>query len=101
MPMPLDAAAVDLFCGAGGLTFGLESAGLRVVAGVDLDPACKFPLEQNTGATFYEKDVSDLTEDDLKAWFGEAGFALIEAKKVMTRTPERPKSRERPAIYII
>ena len=27
--------AVDLFCGAGGLTCGLQSAGINVVLGVD------------------------------------------------------------------
>ena len=27
--------AVDLFCGAGGLSFGLENAGIRVICGVD------------------------------------------------------------------
>ncbi|RDZ65350.1 hypothetical protein C5B90_03005 [Haloferax sp. Atlit-12N] len=29
--------ALDLFCGAGGLSFGLEQAGIEVVAGVDAD----------------------------------------------------------------
>ena len=35
--------AVDLFCGAGGLTHGLEMAGLDVKLGVDVDPHCRFP----------------------------------------------------------
>jgi DNA (cytosine-5)-methyltransferase 1 len=30
--------ALDLFCGAGGLSLGLEAAGICVVAGVELDP---------------------------------------------------------------
>lgn len=34
---------VDLFCGVGGLTCGLEEAGLDVVAGYDLD-LCGFAL---------------------------------------------------------
>ena len=29
--------AIDLFCGAGGLSVGLEDAGFSVVAGADLD----------------------------------------------------------------
>ncbi|MDR6530258.1 DNA (cytosine-5)-methyltransferase 1 [Caulobacter rhizosphaerae] len=64
--------AIDLFCGAGGLAYGLKSAGLRVVAGVDLDPSCKFPLEKNTGAVFKQRDVTDLTTEDLVEWFGDA-----------------------------
>jgi DNA (cytosine-5)-methyltransferase 1 len=32
---------VDLFCGAGGLTYGLERAGLSVVKGVDNDRHAK------------------------------------------------------------
>ena len=34
---------VDLFCGAGGLTHGLNLEGLNVAAGFDLDPACRCP----------------------------------------------------------
>jgi len=30
--------ALDVFCGAGGLSLGLEAAGISVVAGVELDP---------------------------------------------------------------
>ena len=33
---------VDLFCGVGGLTCGLEKAGLDVVAGYDLDATCEY-----------------------------------------------------------
>lgn len=72
MPKPaVDAMAIDLFCGAGGLAFGLKSAGLTVAAGVDLDPACKFPLETNTGAAFQELDVTDVTAEHLNTWFGD------------------------------
>lgn len=30
--------ALDIFCGAGGLSLGLEAAGVKVVAGVEVDP---------------------------------------------------------------
>ncbi|HFR1806541.1 TPA: DNA cytosine methyltransferase, partial [Shigella sonnei] len=36
---------IDLFCGAGGLTHGLQLAGLDVVAGIDLEGECRFPYE--------------------------------------------------------
>lgn len=51
-------SCVDLFCGAGGLTHGLVKAGIGVTAGIDLDPACRFPFEANNpGAKFVEKSI--------------------------------------------
>lgn len=70
-------AVVDLFCGAGGLAYGMKSAGLNVVAGVDLDPACRHPIEQNTGAQFACRDVSAITGADLDSWFGNAGVRVL------------------------
>ena len=32
-------SAVDLFCGAGGLTHGLEKSGIAVNLGINIDPA--------------------------------------------------------------
>ncbi|MFC9442115.1 MULTISPECIES: DNA cytosine methyltransferase [Brevibacterium] len=58
-------SAIDLFCGAGGLSMGLKTAGVEVVAGIDLDPACKHPYEANIMAEFIEKDVSKLTSEEL------------------------------------
>ena len=50
--------AVDLFCGVGGLTYGLQSSGISVKLGVDIDPDCAYPIEQNSNATFLEADVA-------------------------------------------
>ena len=61
--------AIDLFCGAGGLAFGLQQAGLDVVEGVDVDPFCRYPFETNTRARFVAKDVREYTADDAEeAW---------------------------------
>ena len=70
-------AVVDLFCGAGGLAYGLKSAGLSVKAGVDLDPSCRHPFEENTGAKFEKRDVVDITADDLTNWFGDAEIRVL------------------------
>ena len=40
-------SAVDLFCGAGGMTNGLRRAGIDVVAGFDIDDGCRYAYEQN------------------------------------------------------
>ena len=65
------AKVVDLYCGAGGLTYGLERAGLDVVAGVDVDELCRYPYETNTKAEFVARDVRDYGKEDLaSAWDG-------------------------------
>ncbi|NBW14523.1 MAG: DNA cytosine methyltransferase [Caulobacteraceae bacterium] len=68
---------VDLFCGAGGLAFGLKAAGLQVAAGVDLDPTCQYPFETNCGGHFEKKSVSDLTPADLNGWFEGADVRVL------------------------
>jgi DNA (cytosine-5)-methyltransferase 1 len=52
--------AVDLFCGAGGLSRGLLDAGIEVAAGYDLDPACAYPYLTGCRAAFHEADVARL-----------------------------------------
>ena len=54
---------VDLFCGAGGLTHGFALEGIDVVAGIDLDPACRYPYEKNNQAKFIETDVAKVSAD--------------------------------------
>ena len=36
--------AVDLFCGVGGLTYGMQQAGINVVAGYDIDEKANLPM---------------------------------------------------------
>ena len=69
--------AVDLFCGAGGLTHGLEAAGIDVVTGVDIDPACEFPFAANNRATFLKKSVEDVTQADFTQALKGAPLTLL------------------------
>lgn len=59
--MPKKAAdfqAVDFFCGAGGMTYGFNKAGINVLAGIDIDPTCKETYEKNNkGSKFIQADV--------------------------------------------
>lgn len=73
----MEIKAVDLFCGAGGLAFGLKSAGLHVSVGVDLDPRCKYPLEANTGGNFHCMDVASVTNEHLEQWFHGATVRVL------------------------
>jgi len=70
-------ACVDLFCGAGGLTHGLSFSGLDVVAGIDLDDACRHPYEKNNKATFHKRDVADVTPAEIKRLFGDAPIRVL------------------------
>ncbi len=70
-------SCVDLFCGAGGLTHGFVLEGLPVAAGIDLDPACRFPYETNNQALFVERDISKVTPKELKALFGDADMRIL------------------------
>lgn len=58
--------ALDLFCGAGGLTTGLEFAGISVTAAIDVDPACRAPIiENHTETEFVCADIKDVSKSML------------------------------------
>lgn len=69
--------AVDLFCGAAGLSLGLRKSGISIAAGIDLDPACRFPFESNIGAKFIEADISSLPGAAVGALFGNATIRVL------------------------
>ena len=70
-------AAVDLFCGIGGLSFGLEQAGIPVMLGVDIDPRCKHAFEHNLTGKFLHTDVATLTTGELRAGFGDSRIKIL------------------------
>ena len=62
--------AIDFFCGGGGMTCGLLQSGVKVIAGVDLDPDAKETYEfNNVGATFVNADVKTLASDYFEKTF--------------------------------
>ncbi|MCH9725223.1 MAG: DNA cytosine methyltransferase [Planctomycetes bacterium] len=70
-------AAVDLFCGVGGLTKGLEKSGINVKLGIDIDPACEFPYSENNEAKFLLKSVAKTTGDELRSHFKKNELRLL------------------------
>ena len=70
-------AAVDLFCGAGGLSYGMQQAGIEIAAGIDIDPACKYPFEENVKAKFYENDVADISSEFVASLFPENSVRIL------------------------
>ncbi len=69
--------AVDLFCGAGGLTNGLTRAGIDVQLGIDVDPICEFPYTANNKAKFLLKSVEDLGANDIEKFFRKRSIRLL------------------------
>jgi len=69
--------AVDLFCGAGGLTHGLSKAGVDVRLGVDIDSACKYPYIANNNAKFLLKSVEELKACELERYYRINGIKLL------------------------
>ena len=70
--------AVDLFCGAGGLTAGLLQAGIIVKAGYDIEPSCAYPYEyNNAGARFFLKDVQKVSAQEVAAQYSSGVIRLL------------------------
>jgi DNA (cytosine-5)-methyltransferase 1 len=70
-------ACVDLFCGVGGLTHGFFLEDLNVVAGIDLDPSCRYAFESNNNSRFLQRDVKKLKGRDLAPLFANAEIKVL------------------------
>ena len=58
--------AVDLFCGAGGLTLGLKQAGFNVLAGVEFNRFAAESYESNhADIKLYQTDIRNLNPKDI------------------------------------
>ena len=63
--------AIDLFCGAGGLTLGLRRAGWDVLVGIDVDEAVGETYRHNNPNTgFLAADLRSVTEEDILSLAG-------------------------------
>lgn len=60
---------VDLFCGVGGLSYGLKCAGFDIKAGYDIDKRCKYAYESNNAALFFTQDIANLSASEVKKHF--------------------------------
>jgi DNA (cytosine-5)-methyltransferase 1 len=71
-------SAVDLFCGAGGLTHGLLRSGIHVAAGIDVDQSTEHAYaKNNAGAQFLKWDVSRKKSPSVAKLFPEGKYRLL------------------------
>jgi len=68
----------DFFCGCGGTSAGLRSAGLDIRLGIDIDPDAKRTFEANfPEADFLRRDVYDLPVDTLAPYIVRDSINLL------------------------
>ncbi len=82
-PSPADpspvagASVVDLFCGAGGLSYGFHREGVPISAGIDIDEDCRYPYETNVQAPFLCRDIADLDGPAVAALFPPGAVQIL------------------------
>jgi DNA (cytosine-5)-methyltransferase 1 len=81
---------VDLFCGIGGLSYGLKQSGIDIVAGIDADGSCKYAFEENNNTVFLHKNVTEVKGIDIKRLLRE-----YETKILVGCAPCQPFSNHR------
>jgi len=59
--------AIDFFCSGGGMSYGMQAAGIHILAGIDIDPRCKETYEANINTEFILADVFNLKEEELES----------------------------------
>lgn len=73
----LQVKTIDLFCGAGGSSFGAQSAGADIVAGFDKWATATKAYKSNfPKAEIYEGDIRDLSPNDVKRQIGNVDLIL-------------------------
>ena len=68
---------VDLFCGIGGLSYGMKSKGFKILAGFDLDATCKYAYETNNEAKFIFKDIRRVTQKDIAPLYSKKAIKVL------------------------
>lgn len=69
---------IDLFCGAGGITCGLEMAGIHSIFGAEINPVAAETYKNNfPESKLYLGDIIDLTKEQILEMVGENEVHLI------------------------
>lgn len=68
---------IDLFCGIGGLSYGLKTAGFNIKAGFDIDFTCKFAYEHNNNALFFDADIRKVTKKEINTLYSPNAIKVL------------------------
>lgn len=68
---------VDLFCGIGGLSYGMKSKGFHICGGFDIDKTCRFAYEYNNLAPFFYKNIKEVTRRDIKPLYEDGAVKIL------------------------
>ncbi len=68
---------VDLFCGIGGLSYGMKSKGFKILAGFDLDWTCQYAYETNNEAKFVYKDIREVQREDIVPLYSKNAIKVL------------------------
>lgn len=69
---------LDLFCGAGGLSYGFKKAGFNVVAGIDSwKPAVETFRKNHIKSQAILADISELSDSYIKSHFGGIDIVIV------------------------
>lgn len=68
---------IDLFCGIGGLSYGMHKKGFNIIAGFDIDDTCKYAYEKNNQAIFYSQDVNTIKKEEIDNLFKDYNIRIL------------------------
>lgn len=69
--------AIDLFCGIGGLTYGLQQNDIRVIAGIDNDKSCEYSYTKNNNTKFICDNIVNYNFNQLKNLYSKKSIKIL------------------------
>ena len=69
--------SIDLFCGIGGLTYGLQKSGINVIAGIDNDETCRYAYETNNKSPFINADIAKYSSNNIKKLYSKNAVKVL------------------------
>ena len=68
---------VDLFCGIGGLSYGMKSKDFQIKGGFDIDNTCRYAYEYNNEAPFFYRDIKEVSKRDISPLYEKGAIRIL------------------------